>query len=33
MKNYYSTVNNIIYSFSDVEENNGFEVIKRGLPR
>lgn len=27
MKNYYSTVNNIICSFSDVEENNGFDEI------
>lgn len=29
MKNYYSTVNNIICSFSDIEENNGFEVITK----
>lgn len=27
MKNYYSTVDGIILTFSDIEENNGFEEI------
>lgn len=27
MKNYYSTVDNIILTFSDIEERNGFEEI------
>ena len=27
MKNYYSTVDNIVLTFSDIEEKNGFEEI------
>ena len=27
MKNYYSTVDNIVLSFSDIDEKNGFEEI------
>lgn len=27
MKNYYSTVDNIVLTFSDIEENNGFDEI------
>ncbi len=27
MKNYYSTVDNVVLTFSDIEENNGFEEI------
>ena len=27
MKNYYSTVNNIVLTFSDIEEKNGFDEI------
>ena len=27
MKNYYSTVDNIVLTFSDIEEKNGFDEI------
>ena len=33
MKNYYSTVDNIVLTFSDIEENNGFEEITVRLER